>query len=216
MEAVVSRGASKDGNGRADGLVAMQHGDGSITTAALEAKSSRTRKNVKPIDSTAWGRDAILLVVGSIVLASITGYVLGSWLWFGGVGLTLLIASLVYATVTTHPHYYFSVDVIAQVKRYPANEHWIALPKDLYTALTPEAQERLKHRCQGEGIGLLVVSRNNKVSIETHAVAHRTPRHHADLLECYVAAAAMRQELQAQLVASVRPVDSQELAVELP
>ena len=121
---VVVRPGTKLGSGRADGLVAARLQDGYTYTAAIEAKSTKTRRNI-----TSWNldRDWILhaCLAGGIgmLLAGSIGWVTGGWLWMVLLSIpTLLVAGFVYLLLASEHHRYQVIDVIAQAKRYPADE----------------------------------------------------------------------------------------------
>src|SRR3712207_4095992 len=71
---VVVRAKSKLGWGRADGLIAAQKTDGTVHTAALEAKSARTLLNMSPwYDDERWVLHAAIAGALGLLLAGLVG-----------------------------------------------------------------------------------------------------------------------------------------------
>lgn len=91
---------TKLGSGRADGLIAAQLLDGTIYTAAVEAKSARTLLNI-----SLWYRDEkwilhALLVGGfGLVVAGVIGWLIGTWFWMAFPNLDVLRSELRLPTV---------------------------------------------------------------------------------------------------------------------
>lgn len=79
-----------------------------------------------------------------------------------GIFLFAGLGFLIYMRKIDH---YQPIDVIRQVKGYPANEKWIALSVDVYQALEDEERATFLNLCTENGIGLLCVSRNRSVKI---------------------------------------------------
>jgi hypothetical protein len=198
-EVVVSR-KTKLGSGRADGLIAAQLLDGSIYTAAVEAKSARTIFNI-----SLWYRDEkwilhALLVGGfGLVVTGIIGWLIGTWFWMWLFPiLTFFIVGFAHLLFTFEHHRYQSIDVITQVKRYPANEQWIALSADAYNLLGNDLQQALRNSCRREGIGFLRIRSTTNLTLLESARRKNLPKGYADFLACYARAASIRQKLQAQ------------------
>src|SRR4051795_7964164 len=102
-------------------------------------------------------------------------------------------------TLTREHSRYRLVDVIKQVKGYPADEQWVAVSTDAYNLLDSEWQEVLRAACQREGIGLL------RVRSATHVELLETPRprrprkvskQHGVFLACYSRSNVIRQKLR--------------------
>lgn len=108
------------------------------------------------------------------------------------------VASFVYLLFTFENHRYQAIDVIAQVKRYPANERWIALSADASNLLGNDLQQALSKSCQREGIGLLRVRSTTNVTLLEPAKRKNLPKGYADFLACYARAATIRQKLKAE------------------
>lgn len=189
---------SKDnlGSGRADGLIVAQFSDGTIYTASLEAKSSKTIFNISPFYRDGkWLLHAVLVGVTGLILAGLVGWSVGGWFWacvfpllaFVGVG-------FVYLMITYDYSHYRPIDVIAQVKRYPANEQWLAISTDVYNQLGQE-QGVLHKDCQKEGIGLIRVSAGQLVTLLEAPRAQSLPRGYQDYLACYAREKVIRAKL---------------------
>lgn len=186
------------GSGRADGLVVSQRHDGAIYTAALEAKSSRTLLNISPwYDDERWVLHALTAGGLGMLIAVLAGWYVGSWLWasvFTIVG--FFGAGFAYLLLTQEHSRYRLIDVIQQVKRYPADERWIAVSADAYNLLGSQ-QETLHICCQREGIGLLQVRSINSVKrLETPRP--RTSKRHVEFLEFYARSGIIRRKLHAK------------------
>lgn len=205
---VVVRAGIKAGSGRADGLIASRLLNGTIYTAALEAKSSRTLLNISPWqDDERWVLHALTAGGLAIVPAMLVGWYVGSWL------LTLVFSIVAffgtgfsYLLLTQKHSRYRLIDVIQQVKRYPANEQWIALSADAYNLLVPH-QETLRRHCRKEGIGLLQVNSKERVKyLETPRP--RVPKGRIDFLEYYARSDVIRRKLRTKSEEDQNRIDS--------
>jgi hypothetical protein len=189
------------GRGRADGLIVAQLSNGSVHVASLEAKSSRTFLNISPsYRDEKWLLHAISMGVIGLVLTGLVGWSVKGWFWMWVFPLLVFITvGLVYLMITYDFSYYRPVDVINQVKRYPANEQWIALSTDAYNQLGAEEQRILHRECQKKGVGLLRVSAGEKVAPLETPQSQSLPRGCKDFLSCYVRAECIRDRLQETL-----------------
>lgn len=198
MEVMV-QAKNKMGFGRADGLVASLLPNGIVFTAALEAKSARTLLNISPwYDDERWVIHVLIAGVFGLLSAGIVGWFLGTWFWmliFSVLG--FFCASFAYVLLTREHSRYRPIDVVQQVKRYPADEQWIAVSADAYNSLISEWREVLRAACSKEGIGLLLVrSAANIAPLEVPRI-RKAPRGHSDFLACYSRAKSVRQKLRA-------------------
>jgi hypothetical protein len=184
---------NKLGKGQADGLIVALLSDDSVYTASLEAKSSKTRRNIIPSPRDGkWLLHAVLIGIGSLVLAEVVGQWLGGWflIWVLPV-LVFILVGFAYLVITLGHSHYRAIDVIDQVRNYPANEQWIAISADAYDQLETE-QEGLHKDSHKEGIGLMRISVGEQVTLLSTPV----PKEHQDFLTCYAREKSIRQKLQ--------------------
>ena len=190
---------SKLGFGRADGLVASLMPDGTVYTAALEAKSARTLPNIMlRYGDKQWFLHALIAgLVGLFLVGSIGWLFSNAWLlrWvlpivaFFGVGFAYLLLTAEHAR-------YRLIDVVRQVKRYPANERWIAVSADAYNRLADDLRDALHTACQNEGIGLMRVRSATQITFLEEPRPQRPPKGLEDFLQCYAQSNAVRQRLR--------------------
>ena len=198
METMVSAG-SNVGSGRADGLVASLMPDGTVHTAALEAKSARTLPNIMlRYGDGRWLLHALVAgLLGMAVAGSIGWLFGGTWLsrWmlppvaFFAVGLACL-------RLTKEHARYRLIDVVRQVKRYPANEQWIAVSADAYNELDAALQDALLTDCRREGLGPLRVRSAGQVTLMEKPQSRTPPKGLGDFLACYARSYVIRRKLQ--------------------
>jgi hypothetical protein len=185
------------GSGRADGLVASLIDDGTVYTVSLEAKSARTLPNI----TLRYGDGLWLLhtlVAGLLGMGAV-----GAIGWFFGGGWLLkwvlppvafFAVGFAYLLTMEHAHYRL-IDVVQQVKRYPANEQWIAVSADAHNALDHAMQEALQAACRREGLGLLRVRSSSQVTRLEKPRPSPTPKGLDDFLACYARSDTIRQKL---------------------
>lgn len=158
---------AKYGRKRADGFLAFQHNIWGNYVVSMEAKSKKTLPAIKPY------RDEFILVMNSLkfgfycCVGSGAFYTLFKWndhLWqFLLPFYVLIISALVYALLTWRSYRHQTMDVIDQLKQYPANEKWLAFSKDSYESLKKVKQKDLRKICKARGIGLIVYS--NRITV---------------------------------------------------
>lgn len=200
LEAGVSKN-HKLGNGRADGLIVAELLDGTIFTASLEAKSKRTYRNISPrYLNEKWVLHALFFGLVMLVLVAVLGWILADhWFWKWIFPLMVFVISVVaYLILTFDNKHYRPIDVINQVKRYPANEQWIALSTDAYNLLLQDKQQSLLKDCRKEGIGLIRVSSERKVTLMEVPKSKNMPKGYSDFLSCYAKGRKMRNRLEAK------------------
>lgn len=155
---------------RADGLVIWVTPDGEIRTASLEAKSRRTKQNVKVRYANGlWLLQGLLFasVVGLLCWRVTMGMDHWALKWFIpfaaaiGAGLAELAISAELG--------FKSLDIVRQIRRYPADEQWLALSGDLYNHLGETDHRELQRYCHRYGLGIMVVKRQHQVTIERYA-----------------------------------------------
>ncbi len=157
------------GGKRADGLLAFQ---GRVTgkpyVVSMEAKSIKTLPAIKPYqDMQRWWyntlRFALFLGFGSGLF-----YIVGqaqNQLTFLVPIIWCLLAGMTFGLLTWGSYRHKTVDVITQLKQYPANEQWLAFSKDAFKALTEEKRKMLQKICQYRGIGLLLIGKNANTEV---------------------------------------------------
>jgi hypothetical protein len=186
------------GSGRADGLAVAALPDGSVHVGSVEAKSSRTRLQVRPLyKDDKWLLHAVLAGVlgsiGAVYVGRAVGGLLRSWVFpviaFLAVGFAFLAA-------TWDLSYYRLVHAIDQVLRYPANEQWLALSTDVYNLLDAEQERVFRKYCHDRGVGLIRVSPGEKITPVEAPRSHPVPRGYDDFLACYVRGDSARSKLQ--------------------
>lgn len=188
------------GNGRADGLIIAQSKDGTILVASLEAKSSKTFFNLSPwYKDEKWLLHAIFAGVIGFTIALFAGLSIEGWFWVWVFPLlAFIIVGFTYLIITCDYHYYRQIDVMSQVKRYPANERWIALSTDVFNEIG-QKQRTLRKDCQRAGIGLVRVSAGEKITLLEKPKSQKLPRGYEDFLSCYAKEKILRKKLWAKL-----------------
>ncbi len=92
------------------------------------------------------------------------------------------------------------------MKRYPANEQWIAVSADAYNLLGSH-QETLRLYCRKEGIGLLQVNSKERVKyLETPRP--RAPKGRIDFLVYYARSDVIRRKLHTKTEEDQNRIDS--------
>mgnify|MGYP001426103944 CR=1 FL=1 len=156
--------------GRADGLLAFRKDDERIYTVSLEAKSHKTYSSLKNVALD--NRLLAKLCLNFIVIAAFTWYILGSISWWLKIVITLVVssgASFGIAALFYKQNHFDTNGIIEQVKRYPADEKWIAISIDALNGCNKYDSEMLVYKAQSTGIGILVVSAGNKVDVKLKA-----------------------------------------------
>lgn len=203
IEAVISKREArikrngKLGNGRADGLIVLLSVDKTIKVASLEAKSSRTSRTLTPVYlDKKWMVHAALIGLAVAFGAALIGWEIGGWFLKWVVPILLaFVAGFVFIVITSDHKRYRRIGVVTQIKRYPANYQWIALPTDMFNKVPDSNQKTLLKDCAKDGIGLLKVSAGNRITIIQEPVFRNSPKRHNDFLECYDAEKYLRKQL---------------------
>jgi hypothetical protein len=198
IEAVVHP-ETRFGWGRADGLIAVRGADGGIRTVALEAKSAKTLFNLSQWHSDErWIFHAFASggIGGGIALGA--GWLLGMGLWMWLLAITMFVLSgfLYLWLADGHPRHR-RVDVIQQVRSYPAHERWIAISADAYDQLNSKGQDDLRSECRKVGIGLIMVDPAGEIAVHEVARTQRLPAGLGDPLSRYARGERIRQQLLA-------------------
>ncbi len=157
------------GGKRADGLLAYQSRlSGNPFVVSMEAKSIKTLPAIKPYHD--WSRWVWNSLRFSLFLCFASG--LAYLALQGQTNLEIFVpviwclcAGIAFGLLTWNSYRHQTIDVITQLKQYPANEQWLAFSKDAFAALTTEKQELLRTVCKYRGIGLLLIGRNNSTDL---------------------------------------------------
>ena len=161
------RTKKKYGSKRADGFLACRHLLWGEYVVSVEAKSRKTLPAIKPY------LDHFLLLKNS-AKAGMTFCILSGAFFFlykNPDGLfqfliplyAFMISGLIYALLTWNSYKHKTIDVLDQLKQYPANEQWLAFSKDSFEAVKKDDQKKLRKICRSKGIGLIIVSRKATV-----------------------------------------------------
>jgi len=159
------------GGKRADGLLVFQ---GRLTgkpyVVSMEAKSIKTLPAIKPYqDMRRWWyntiRFALFLGLGS-GLFYIMGQAQNQFTFIFPI-IWCLLAGIAFGLMTWTSYRHKTVDVITQLKQYPANEQWLAFSKEAFKALTDNKRKVLQKICYHRGIGLLLIGTKTEVAILT-------------------------------------------------
>jgi len=198
---VAVRADSKLGSGRADGLVAALMADGSLYTATLEAKSTRTLRNFSlRYRDGQWLLHALVAGLVALLVAGSIGWLVGgTWLLRWALPIAAFVAAtFAYLFITAQHARYRLIDVIRQVKRYPANEQWVAVSADAYNSLADDLQDALRSDCRREGIGLLQVRSATRVTQLEEPRPRTAPTGLTDFPVCYSRSGVVRQKLHSE------------------
>ena len=157
----------KYGGKRADGLVAFRHWLLGTYVVSMEAKSVKTLTAITPaskmsllLKNSLWMGISICLLSG----AALAFWRLeDGWLQYAIPLNIMVISGLVYAYFSRNSAKHQSLNVIQQIRQYPANEQWLAFSKDSYAAVSTQNQKRIHLLCRQEGIGILMVNKRGKV-----------------------------------------------------
>jgi hypothetical protein len=198
-EAVV-HSKTHHGTGRADGLIAVHGADGRVRTVAMEAKSVKTLANLGP-----WHSDERWVVHAFAAgwigggFALLMGWLLGIglWMWLLAIAVFALSGFLYLWLADGHPRHR-RVDVIQQVKSYPAHERWVAISADAFDVVAPIVQDGLRGVCRNEGIGLIQVDPAGEVVLLEVARPQRILPASRDPLSRYSRGERLRSQLRAR------------------
>lgn len=198
MEKVVKE-KTKLGWGRVDGLIAMLTESQSVHVASMEAKSIKTIMNITlNYNDDKWMGHGLVIGFFFSLTGIIMGIILSSWLWAILLSIVLFfLSTILFLWASSESKFYKKLDVVDQIKRYPANEKWLAFSTDLYNQLDKDSLQRLHRDIVRQGIGLLRVSPGRKVIIVEKPRFIDTPERYSCFLDCYAKGADIIQELEA-------------------
>jgi len=157
---------------RADGLIAWRQLSGGVGVASMEAKSAKTLSAlVKQIDEGKIKKDSTWLTVVLVFMAAyilwdrgLRAYFDPFWVLvlYGALFLLLPYIQRMLQGIRLPFHQRFAV--LAQLQQYPSNEPWVAIGTD---SVNSKQYDLLKRACRKKRLGLLLVQKNGRVSMET-------------------------------------------------
>ncbi len=172
-----ARVRSKYGGQRADGLIAFRHLLWGTYVVSMEAKSYKTLDAIKPTQSIALTYLNALKAGIFLCIISGTGFLLfDQVLNLDKILLptfVFLIGFLLYFIFLFGNYKNNRVEVLNQIRNYPANEQWLACSKDSLEVLTKKHRNNLEKICRAAGIGMLVVNKRGGVEEWTSAKYRR-------------------------------------------
>ena len=186
------------GGNRADGLLAFRHWLWNRPyVVSMEAKSFKTLPAMQPKINMAlflWN-----CVRAGVIILILTG---GGLIYLNGMDqlqlsfpLGIVMAgSISYGLLTRNSFSHREVDVIRQVKQYPANEYWLSFSDDSLESLSHEEHNQLMRICKTQGIGIREVQAGGNVKILTR------PRKNWRLYGDYVRYYSLEKEIRSVIV----------------
>lgn len=162
---------STQGRGQADAVVASLMADKTHYTIAIEAKSIRTLRALRGKS----GRAARILA--SIFVTMVTGIIAAQVIESDSrvpiaIALSFGVFSAVLLVFRSSRTFSTPAAVLPQLLRYPANEHWIALPQDAIVRSGRDFDDLLAD-CSAAGVGLLGVTRRRVSKVHLAAKQDR-------------------------------------------
>lgn len=153
----------KYGRKRADGLIIFKHWIWGAYVISMEAKSQKTLAAIRPIPAKTILYQQSLKVGFFLLLLSgslMTVYKLDDAFFQFLIPLSIFITgSWVYRLLTQNSYHHQKAPVFKQLGQYPANEQWLAVPKDALLALPKNKRKALYAICRRLGVGLVVVNK---------------------------------------------------------
>lgn len=153
------------GGKRADGLLAYKSRlSAKPFVVSMEAKSLKTLPAIKPYqDMGRWWWNSMRFAL-FLCFATGLAYIAGQGQTFVAIYVPIiwcLMAGITFGLLTWSSYRHQTIDVITQLKQYPANEQWLAFSKEAFKALTEEKKQLLTTVCKNRGVGLLIIGKNN-------------------------------------------------------
>lgn len=189
----------KFGSKRADGFLAFQHWLMGTYVVSMEAKSYKTLPAMTPkIEPRLFLFNClragfIITMLTGTLFVFLKGSATGTELYLP-VGV-LVSGGFFYGILTRKSFSHKVVDVIQQVKQYPANEYWLAFSEDSLDSLRDERVNHLVEISRNLGIGILIVKPGGQV--EERLRARRHWKWFGDYLKFY----SVEQQVREKLVA---------------
>lgn len=154
----------KGKNGRADGLLAFKLQDSVIYTASLEAKSQKTFGSLKKrYDDNRFLNVLSVLIIISFHLSLFLLRNQGNLMHWGlSIAISLGVGFIYFIFVAINDNFAYT-GAVDQVLNYPANERWIAIPKDTYNCYNKQKENKMFSHAKKHNIGIMVISPNRNV-----------------------------------------------------
>ncbi|MCH2082861.1 MAG: hypothetical protein MK226_10755 [Saprospiraceae bacterium] len=163
------RTKKKYGSKRADGVIVFRHWLLGTYVVSMEAKSYKTLPAMKPRrDNALFLYNAFLAGVAISILsgAFFSFFKMNDGFWQIILPLNVFVlGALAYAFATSKSFKHKIIDVVAQVKQYPAHVKWLAFSQDSLTALPIEKVKSMERICRVHGIGVVVVKNKSRAEI---------------------------------------------------
>lgn len=163
------RTKKKYGSKRADGIIVFRHWLFGTYVVSMEAKSYKTLPAMKP------KRDNALFLYNTFIaglsISILSGAFFSSFKMNDGFWQIILplnvfvLGALAYAFFTSKSFKHKIIDVVAQVKQYPAHVKWLAFSQDSLSALPIEKVKNMERICRVHGIGIVVVKNKSRVEV---------------------------------------------------
>ena len=185
----------KKTRGRADGLLAFNTQNNDVYTISLEAKSHKTFNSLCTVyeNKLYFGIGFLILILtyGLLHLILKNSGIFLKWFVPGllSIALTFIILFVFQYFALFEGH-----GIIEQVRRYPANEKWIAFSKDAINFYNKLDDNELLFRAKKYGIGVLAVSTKQKIEVVLEAKEDKSSKH-IDYLKHYITGKKIRESL---------------------
>ena len=184
---VYTKPAYTKGRGRADGLLLLSDDNQNVQVVSMEAKSSKTlRQIIEGYDDGRWFLHASLVGIAiSLGITYFTRMITSPILrWVVPFVVFFSVASL-FLRVTANAEYYRFPYAYQQLLRYPANFQWLTFCVDIFLELGEADRERLLRIAKSRKLGLLTVKERGTVFPLVHARRKRTPIRFKSFLDAY-------------------------------
>ncbi len=163
------RTKKKYGSKRADGLIAFRHWLFGVYVVSIEAKSHKTLPAMKPKrDNALYLYNAFFAGVAISILsgAFFAAFKMSDGFWQFILPLNVFaLGALLYAYITRNSYKHKIIDVVAQVKQYPAHAKWLAFSQDSLNAISLEKVKNMERICKIHGIGVVIVQPRGRCEI---------------------------------------------------
>lgn len=185
----------KKTKGRADGLLAFNIRNNDIYTVSMEAKSHKTFNSLCTLYENNWyfGIGFIFLII-TYILFHLVFNSNGMFLKWVFPGLLSVILTFILLLIFQYLALFEKHGIIEQIRRYPANEKWIAISKDAFKFFNKLNDNELIFRAKKYGIGILVISSKLKIEVFLDSKEDKSTKH-TDFLKYYIKGEKIRESL---------------------